>query len=260
MQKGKAFTVVECLVCIGIVAIVLSLVLARLQQVRSRAHEVSDLSRIRQLGLAVVAYSSDFKEMPPVLFSPVYVNPEFQAPWQSVQVGDRLVNGAWFMNGAKFHLLLRPVPTLHEIRALGAKPDGATLTVDGTRTSLVADFYLTDAFYADPEYWTRDKQIGPAQWRPQRLSSVAFPSNKAMLWQPRVYTKPGYEEGFPSCCADQVRSAVEWADGSATNEVVGRLKRGVPNGWHHGNAGGVSPSDEAMPLLGTEFGVLGQDR
>lgn len=250
----------ECLVCIGVVAILLSLVLARVRQVRSRVYEVSDLSRIHQLGVAVVAYSGDFRDLPPVLFPPVYVNPEFQAPWQTVQVGDRQVDGAWFLNGAKFHLLLRPVPTLAEIRALGAKSDAPTLTVDGTRTSLVADFYLVDAFFADPEYWTRDKQIGPAQWRPQRLSSVAFPSNKAMLWQPRVYTKPGYDEGFPSCCSDQVRSAVEWCDGSATSEVVGQFKRGVPNGWHHGNPGAVSPLDEAMPLLGTEFGVLGQDR
>lgn len=259
-MSRRAFSLIELLVVIGVLAIVLSLVLPALARSRGQAREISNLSNCRQLATLVTAYATDNKDLPPTVFPPIYVNPALNVPWAEATIGKTKLRGAWFDNGITYHLLLRPLPPIAAFRAVEAPRGGPTIEIDGQQTSRLVHFMLSDPFYADPDYWTFDKQQGPEQWRPQRLTSVAFPSAKGLTFQYMLYGRAGFENGFPACCPDNVNAPVAWSDLSASDEVLGKLKWGVPNAWHHGSPAPPTTGSKASPLMGTERGILGRDR
>lgn len=256
----SGFTLVELLVVIGVIAVLLALFVPRFAKTRADVRFLTNLSAIRQASVMVVGYTSDNRDFVPTVFPPIYVNPAQGDPFIQVEVRGAKIGGAWFLNGSSFHLSLSPVPSYASVRAIEAPRRAGVVRVDGTETAKMSDFAIVDAFYADPDYWTRDKQIGPPQWHAQKISDVAYPSQKAIMWQPILFGRSGFEYGFPSCCADGVRSPVVWADMSATDEVVGQLKWGVPNAWHYGLPEAPSANANWAPLLGTELGILGQDK
>lgn len=60
-HKCRAFTLVELLVVISIIALLLSILLPSLSKVRSQAQRTMCLTNLRQLGLAVELYQGDYK-------------------------------------------------------------------------------------------------------------------------------------------------------------------------------------------------------
>lgn len=59
-----AFTLVELLVVIGVIAVLISLLLPALARARRSAQEVTCSSNLRQIGLAMVLYEQEFKRFP----------------------------------------------------------------------------------------------------------------------------------------------------------------------------------------------------
>lgn len=258
--KVRSFTLIEVLVVLGVIAVLIALAVPGLVRTRQSARDLSDLIKVRQLGSLLAAYAGDFKDFPPVIFPPVFVNRQLNIPELQIDYRGETLSGSWFSNAGMFHLAFDPVVPTTLVRATGAPKRMFKAHLHSGTTALISDFKLADVFYADPDFWTRDRQIGPTQWHPQTLSSVAFPSAKGMLWQTIVYTIPGHPEGVHGCCSSGVQTAILWADQSASLENMAKLLPGVTHSWGYGSTGPIPADAKGPPVYQTEFGVLGRDR
>ncbi|MBN8599202.1 MAG: prepilin-type N-terminal cleavage/methylation domain-containing protein [Planctomycetes bacterium] len=257
---ANGFTIVEVLICLGVLAILLALVLPVLSGTRQRALSIKALSNARQLGALVAAYSNSSKDLPPVFFPPVFANPSVGAPWVVIDFQSNKVRGSWWSNAEMYHLLLDPLPISNLIAPGGRTPESKEFTVGGVPTPAYSDFPLSYTLYTEPAFWTWEGQIGPRQWSPQPLTSIAFPSQKGLLWQSTVYGYSGYPEGAPACCLLNVRTAICWSDLSAASESMASLNKGTSNGWGYSMIRPPTKEPNGMPIAETEGGILGRDR
>jgi prepilin-type N-terminal cleavage/methylation domain-containing protein len=69
MRSKAGFTLIELLVVIAIIALLIGILLPALASARRSAQRAADLSNVRQMGLAMTGYSTDFRDWYPVLFA-----------------------------------------------------------------------------------------------------------------------------------------------------------------------------------------------
>src|SRR5690349_9689421 len=90
MKKRNAFTLVELLVVIGIIAVLISILLPALSKAREAARSLACSSQLRQIGLAVQMYGREYND---------YVVP-FETKWTSSWAANTPLSGPlvprWF--------------------------------------------------------------------------------------------------------------------------------------------------------------------
>jgi competence protein ComGC len=145
-STAGAFTLVELLVVIGIVALLIAILLPVLSRARAQANRVACLSNIKQLGTAVLMYCNDNKGYFPTCAMPedglAYVHyPEDWIHWQAPRRNlDDSAIAKYVGQGEKLRDILRcPADTLEGRRAR-IPPEGPYLYSYAMNANLAVNF------------------------------------------------------------------------------------------------------------------------
>jgi prepilin-type N-terminal cleavage/methylation domain-containing protein len=171
--EARAFTLIEVLLSVAIIAVLIGLLAPTLGSVRERARELATLSTIGQHARVFAIYTADEGGA-----YPAFVPPAASGTTFFVNGGAYTINGyfgqvyAWQFGMAESYYDGAVTGPL--FRRPGREPD------------LVSDYRYAASFMADPAFWTYSGRVGPSQWRGQRDHAVRFPGLKALLVDDRI--------------------------------------------------------------------------
>ena len=257
MKQRRAFTLVELLVVIGIIAVLIAILLPALQRAQAQARMVACLSQQRQLTLALIMYTGDNKGYFP---GGTVASGAFWAHW------DPTPWNPYSVNKDPNHV----APKFLSKYVTGSSDIAFCPAVD-RETLVIANYYgLPGRPKAETTYWyplslILTPQNVQAVWSnppypaqaPQKLSNVKRPATKVVIidyktWHQKIAT--------PINLISPVGPAVD-----ATG-VKGQ--RGVPMGFADGHAAVHHTSEMTRPDVnwtghypGTDgkYGIQGKD-
>lgn len=257
-RSSPAFTLLEILVSVGVVAVLIAILMPMLSGAQTSALSLKATANIRQLGILLTQYSATNNDRPPVFFQPTLPRPGH--PDQEFMYGEILVRGSWWSNSDRFHLAFDP-PAPAEVLLAPKSPVPPLAAYNGGHSSPYSDYRLAKCFFGDPAYWRPSTRRGPDQWASQRFSDVTFPSLKGMMWQMTIWHIPSLGPKYPGCCADKsVSTAVLWSDLSANQEKMGLLRPGTANPYDPAYGAPMPPWAPGIPIDETVDGIRGRDR
>lgn len=180
MSKRKAFTLVELLVVIGIIAALVAILLPALSKAKESANRVKCGANLKQLGVAFQLYTTDYKGWFPACAAGV--RPEDWIYWQS----DRDINEGVIVKyfGKKFNPGVYLCPS-DDITSHLNYPTGYNY-------SYTINYNITG--YPHPAFETR---------KPVKITAIKQPANKILLidessntiddgaWAPQNYATDG---------------------------------------------------------------------
>ena len=192
-QRSRAFTLIELIVTIGVIAVVLSISLPALQTVIRRARMTMSLSNTRSLSQIVLADPRVEREWP--VFEP---GKRYSPPFNPHSL-------VWWGRPDSYNSYWAAPVVWPDIFEYTKEDFGSVdvLVSPGFNTndlppySVVSGHYvMTASAFGDPRLWdeqgSTEAAAVPAMRRGIRLSEVAFPSQKALLWDRKLgWMRPG---------------------------------------------------------------------
>jgi len=166
--RVRAFSLVEVIVAVTVVAILIAIALPALGRARQASRDAASLATVRQAVAGIGLYDAAERDAFPFFATP-------GDPFATVMVDGAAVPGEFFMAQAKYWLfLVRPyVDGIETFRHPRDSHDDSPP---------LARYWLTQTAFADTEYWVGEFPPAGLSWfRGQRTASVAFPSSKSML-------------------------------------------------------------------------------
>ena len=236
-HRRAAFTLVELLVSIGVIALLLTLVLPAMSHVRRNSKRLKSLTNIRTLGTVMDAYCNANKEAYPQIDEDrMYTTASgstFGGPFWDVHY-------TWVGVVADF----MPREHYHEIIKC---PDA----LSSERYLPYTSYWYSWTFVVRAEWW-KDTPDPAALRSGSRVADVLFPSRKCVLWDEDA----GYYKSANKRIGNDIAVDVPvcFADGSARILKPSDATTPMPNSSAPGN-----PIENTRRLLCTRDGVRGVD-
>lgn len=191
-RTHRAFSLIELLVCIGIIGLLLALVLPALAHSREAARETVSLSNLRQVGLQFAQYATDSRTYPyrargtPV--PGVNENPPadtiFTAWWPD---GCIVATTEHWAQATLWPGIAVPIPEWPDSYRTWLSPGRDTKLPDdpfeqGQEPMDLVSFVYSNSFIARPELFRQGAPADESLLGAVRPDEVSFPSGKVVLW------------------------------------------------------------------------------
>jgi prepilin-type N-terminal cleavage/methylation domain-containing protein len=140
MRRQSGFTLIELLVVIAIIAILVSLLLPAVQQVREAARKTECSNNLHNIGLALHGYEAAHKAFPPGRMSPDYaINGASQASYTSYP--NTINPGSW-TGFRSVHTFILPFMEQNNIYSMidFSRPTAVRMTTGGGVTPINANY------------------------------------------------------------------------------------------------------------------------
>lgn len=190
MYKRRAFTLVELLVVIGIIAVLISLLLPALGRVQRQARMTACMSNQRQLVSALTMYCQENKGFFPG-------GPGTNVYWDGVLHASLPATASWDTNAMNPYscnqdeksgptFLAKYVSGSKKIPACPSEPEVKDTGSDYThyRTGY---WYPMSLVYEPMDIWTGAASTPGKIQVPQKLSKVKYPTNKVVIIDRKTY-------------------------------------------------------------------------
>lgn len=243
MRFRRAFTLVELLVSLGVIAILLSLVIAGLRGARERGRDTVALSNLRSLGVTLELFSSTHAALYPFVEpgSRIYYEPPGGLHNFYLTTDDRWV--ARYVWPITLHDTAPWEDHYESWLCPEDRPSSGPPWVSDSGAQRYPSYTYSNSFVANPAVWTTGASPTDADLKPQRATTVAFPSAKAVMFERD--RRPLNER------ADGGRQLVLAADGAAAPRIDAQSQRPVPNPLRENTA--LLYHDTALGILGRDF-------
>lgn len=243
-RGSRAFSLVELLVVIGVVAILTALTIPAIGLVRRSASETQSLANLRSLAQSTQMYTAEYRGVYPYGTGGWVVRPSVGPPSAigfPVWLADR--------NWPVFYHDVAPWPdhlatwlspganTEQRLRVLTAGHEG------WTTTEFKVSYYYSNSFVADPRVWSSGATADEALVRAIHASEVRHPARKVIFYDAeRLYlTEPDSDDARPVLFADG--SADLRLDRDATEPVQNPFTSNFPPRIYHDTPDGVKGRD-----------------
>jgi prepilin-type N-terminal cleavage/methylation domain-containing protein len=165
LAQRAGFTLIECLVCIGVVAVLLGLTVPLLTSMRRDSLLLSSATSVRTWAKCIAYYNDDNKEyMPRFEYQMEYTTPN----------NIIVISNFWDIRYA-WVALMGPYVSQAEYERL-------PYSQSSQFTSAYTSFWYSSSLATRPEYWRSSTRSKEALRRGSRLPDVLFPDRKSVLW------------------------------------------------------------------------------
>jgi prepilin-type N-terminal cleavage/methylation domain-containing protein len=247
LTMRRAFTIVEVMVTVGVIALLLAILIPTLRGARKSADEIVVLSNLRGVGVVFERYTQANRGFYPFIErgSTLQIVPPGEPEGVSLSTND-----PWVARYAWVTVMHEVAPWREHyatwVSRRGQRGDGPPWgdpTVPGELYPRWPSYHYSNSFVADPAVWSGNAGASEDMLRPQRASSTAHPGSKALVFDaareylvdPRVEAKRG----------------VLAADGSAALRWDRDIRAPFPNPLRGGEA--LRYHDTPNGLLGTDW-------
>lgn len=171
---SRAFSLIELLVVVIVVALLIGLSAPSLARARQSSREIASLRTLGQLVQSNMMYAEDHGEALPFLATPC-------EPWRPIRFGGHQTHGSSYFLQSRLVLSL-VVPRYY------ADAEGVVWKAceycPGLMNSggIYASYWMTDTAFASTGYWRGDQTPdGLSNYRGMRLADLVFPAQKGLM-------------------------------------------------------------------------------